>query len=203
MAGKKKAGEEQIEPLLVHRLDRDTSGVILVAKNRRTLRMLHETMRSGGMEKTYIACCHGRPGSAEGVIDAGLSRDYESRDGTKVRVDKGGQRAISRYKLEDERHGISRVKINIDTGRTHQIRVHMSHISCPLVGDARYGNESLDKKLFDGAAADLKRLYLHAFRLRFYHPDAGREVIIEAPLPAQFGALWSSLQGSSIQTMRK
>jgi RluA family pseudouridine synthase len=186
-------GEDAPGPYLVHRLDRDTSGIILIAKNRRTVSMLHEAIRTNKMEKTYIALCHGRPATPAGVIDVALSRNFEARDGTKVQIAEDGQRALSRYWLKDTRRGISRLEVIIDTGRTHQIRVHTAHISCPVIGDVRYGDKALDEKLFAGCEAGLRRLYLHAWRIRFYYPAAGKEITLEAALPGQFDGLWNVL----------
>jgi RluA family pseudouridine synthase len=190
------AREKNPRPFLVHRLDRDTSGVILLAKNPATVRFLNETIRNNKMEKTYVALCHGRAKVAQGVIDAALTRDCRARDGTKVKIDRDGQRAVSRYFLEEYRHGLSRFKIQIETGRTHQIRVHMAHISCPVAGDVRYGTEALDTAMFANRPPALKRLYLHAWKISFYYPALKREVSFEAPVPEQFGSLWESLQAA-------
>jgi len=190
-------GGERAEPLLVHRLDRDTSGVLLIAKNRRTLRMLHGSLREGAIKKDYIALCHGCPVPADGVIEACLVRDFDGRDGTKVRVEAGGQRAVSVYRVIDVRGEMSRVEIALQTGRTHQIRVHMAHIGCPVAGDVRYGDRRRDERLFGGANGRLRRLYLHAHRISFFYPAMKRVVDFVSPAPEQFDALWRTLSPSA------
>ncbi len=189
----REGGRAADRPFLVHRLDRDTSGVILIAKNRKTLGVLHEALRGAAMRKTYVALCHGIPARGAGEVDVNLVRDYDRRDGTTVRVARQGQRSRSRYRVTGRRGGISRVEVELFTGRTHQIRVHMAHLGCPVVGDVRYGDRARDERLFARRDSHLKKLYLHACRIGFYYPALNREVVFEAALPQHFAQLWSSL----------
>ncbi len=175
------------EPLLVHRLDRDTSGLILIARNRRALRELHRAMQAGDMDKRYLLLCHGRPAPPTGVVDAGLVRDYERRDGTKVHVTPGGMRSRTRYRTLRRGKNGSLVEACLDTGRTHQIRVHMKHLGCPVVGDVRYGDQARDRRLFERRAVE-RRLYLHARELRFPHPFSGERITLRSPAPRCFQA---------------
>jgi 23S rRNA pseudouridine955/2504/2580 synthase len=177
------------EPLLVHRLDKDTSGVILIAKGRPAALTLSDALRSGGMRKRYVAVCHGHPPRETGNVVLALEKTFERNDGTKVRVaEVGGQHSRSSYRVLKRGQHTSLVEVELFTGRTHQIRVHMQHLQCPIVGDVRYGDESRDKAL-SARLKTPKRLYLHAHRLSFPHPLTGVTIDLEAPLPAAFGEL--------------
>ncbi len=164
---------------LVHRLDRDTSGCIMVTRHRGFLRRLQRLMQAGGVEKRYWMLCHGNP-DGEQVIEAPLRKD--SRGGERiVRVARDGKQARTRFRLLERLGSFSLVEGILDTGRTHQIRVHAAWAGFPLLGDAKYGPES-------GAAPGLpdRRLYLHARSLRFRHPDSGEQLALEAPLDEVF-----------------
>jgi 23S rRNA pseudouridine955/2504/2580 synthase len=171
------------EIALVHRLDRDTSGVILIAKNKRTLRSLHEAFVNRAVVKEYRAICHERPPRNEGTISVNLSRTHERNGGMKMRVDGDGREARSRYELNEFRNGLSSVTLFLDTGKTHQIRVQMAHVGAPVVGDVRYGDAAADAKLFGGAPP---RLFLHACRVSFRHPHTRKSLTIKAPVPQEF-----------------
>jgi 23S rRNA pseudouridine955/2504/2580 synthase len=171
-----KGGEE---PALVHRLDRDTSGVILIAKNKKCLRKLHEIFRSRDVSKQYIALCHNRPPEYEGEIVLGMS-------GTKMKVSEHGQISRSRYRIVEYNNLLSKLEVILETGKTHQIRVHLAHIGAPIVGDQRYGNPQLDKKILQ---KKVHRLYLHAHRIVFTHPTKGRKLTLEAAQPNEFKEL--------------
>jgi RluA family pseudouridine synthase len=186
-------GGTPCEPFLVHRLDRDTSGVILIAKNRATARTLHESFRTRSLKKRYLAFCHGRPKAPKGVVDVGLARSYLRRDGTKMFVSEHGQRSESRYRVTGTRGGITRLEIELCTGRTHQIRVHMAHLACPIAGDVRYGDKQRNERLFGRHDARLRRLYLHAQRISFFYPELKRNIAVEAQEPVEFCQLWKSL----------
>jgi RluA family pseudouridine synthase len=181
------------EALLVHRLDRDTSGVILLAKNKITLRTLNEELRDGEMAKEYLCICHGRLPMRSGTVDVPLVKNYEGDDGTKMRVGHGGVRSISHYRVIKERGTVSYVAVELVTGRTHQIRVHMEHLKCPIIGDVRYGDATKDKEFFKSHATAPKRLYLHARRISLNYPGTNKPVSFEAPEPKEFLALWESL----------
>ena len=180
-SGKKKF----TEPVLVHRLDRDTSGVILIAKNKRTLRYLHNNLRSREFEKRYVALCHGIPSVKKGSIELSLIRTHERNRGMKVKVGESGLSSHSSFRLVGSYNSASRIEVNLHTGRTHQIRVHMAHIACPVIGDVRYGDREKDHLLFEKNGS-LCRLYLHAEQLSFPHPGLERVVSFNAPVPADF-----------------
>jgi len=166
-------------PGIVHRLDKDTSGVIVVARTEHAQRALSAAFAKREVAKTYLACVHGRPDDAAGTIDAPIGRARLARTKMAVR-EENGRDAFTAWKVERKlpRHCLLRCKPR--TGRTHQIRVHLTHIGHPIVGDPLYGRR-------DAPGEDLApRLLLHAFRLRFRHPDTGEEVSFEAPLPQDF-----------------
>jgi 23S rRNA pseudouridine955/2504/2580 synthase len=175
------------EPALVHRLDRDTSGIILIAKTKQALRKIHDIFRSRDLVKHYIALCHNCPPKYEGEIVLGLSRSSEQKNGMKMVVDNDdGDYSKSRYKVNEFHDNISRVEVFLETGKTHQIRVHMSHVGAPIIGDERYGDSEKDQKFL---SKHKKRLYLHAFRLSFIHPGKGKKITLEAPVPPEFREL--------------
>lgn len=176
------------EATLVHRLDRDTSGVILLAKNKRILRTLNTQLREHEMEKVYIALCHGMFKEKKGTVDLELERVSSENQGMKMRVKKGGVKSLSKYKVASFKNGISKVEIQIFTGKTHQIRVHLNHLGHPIVGDVRYGNSSKDDQKLKNKN---RRLYLHADTLTFFHPEYRRNVTFNAPLPSEFKELQS------------
>jgi RluA family pseudouridine synthase len=181
--------DSSLEPFLVHRLDKDTSGVILIAKGRPAALTLSDALRSGGLRKRYVAACHGHPPKETGSVELALEKTFERNDGTKVRVaEAGGQHSRSSYRVLGHGRHTSLVQVELFTGRTHQIRVHMQHLQCPIIGDVRYGDEARDRALFARLKAP-KRLYLHAHRLCFPHPLTGVSIDLEAPLPAAFGEL--------------
>ena len=185
---RKEDGGHSDEPQLVHRIDKDTSGVIMLAKNRHALRRVHESFRGRDVTKSYLAICHGFPDPAEGVIELNLSRTHERNDGTKMEVTDEGEFSRTRYKVIDKCRDVARLMVEIDTGRTHQIRVHMAHIRCPIVGDVRYGDPVQDARIF-GIAGVVHRLYLHARMITFPDPRTGVPRTVRAPEPAEFGFL--------------
>ncbi len=182
-----RGGERSGQPYLVHRIDRDTSGLILLAKDRASLRTLHESLRAGQFEKNYLAVCHGGPPRDSGQVATTLERTYERNDGTSVRVGSNGQQARSRYRVLRRTDGLSLLAVGLETGRTHQIRVQMAHLGCPVVGDVRYGDRVRDSEVLRGDAE--RRLYLHAARLGFPHPATSERIALEAPVPECFAAL--------------
>lgn len=184
--GQLKNGEE---PALVHRLDRDTSGIILIAKNKNILRKIHDIFRSRDLVKHYVAISHNRPPEYEGEIVLGLSRSDEKKSGMKMLVEDDGEYSKSTYRIVEYNNKLSKLDVFLETGKTHQIRVHLAHVGAPIVGDERYGNPELDKLLPDTFK---KRLYLHAYRLSFVHPVKGKKITLEAPVPAEFKTLFNS-----------
>jgi RluA family pseudouridine synthase len=185
---KNHAGSGEPEPpVLMHRLDRDTSGVILIAKNTGVVRLLHDDMRAGKFAKRYVAVCHNRPPEFEGTVTLGMKRGGGGRAGMKMGVarDGGGAESSTSYKILEYQNNMSRLEILLHTGKTHQIRVHMAHLKSPVLGDERYGDANADKAFF--AASPLpRRLYLHAHKLSFPHPKTRKQVTITAPVPKEF-----------------
>ena len=174
-------------PVLMHRLDRDTSGVIMLAKNKGVVRALHADMRAGRFTKQYVAVCHNRPPEFEGTITLGMARNDSKRAGMKMRVADGGPESITTYRISEYQNDMSRLEILIHTGKTHQIRVHMSHLKAPILGDERYGDERRDEKFFTKTGRP-RRLYLHAHKLTFPHPKTGKTTTITAPTPKEFAS---------------
>ena len=166
-------------PGIVHRLDKDTSGVLVVAKTEPAHRALSRAFAAREVEKEYVAVVHGVPAADRGVIDAPLGRSSAGRTRMAVR-ESGGRAAQTRWEVAERlpRHAVLRCFPK--TGRTHQIRVHLREIHHPIVGDPLYGWKSAPG---DDAAP---RLCLHARRISFAHPLTGERVAFEAPLPADF-----------------
>jgi len=167
-------------PLLVHRLDRDTSGVIVVAKRRAVAASLGKLFATRNVKKTYWALLKGVPNPAQGRIDVALIK-ARSEDGDRMRASKVGeeedeQKAVTQYAVLDKAGGISWVSLKPLTGRQHQLRAHMNHIGTPILGDNKYGG---DIGVPDGIE---NRLHLHARRLQFPHPREG-VMDVTAPLP--------------------
>lgn len=164
---------------LVHRLDRDTSGVLMVAKKRSALRSLHEQLRLKGMQKDYLALVRGEWQSHCKVVQAPLLKNILQSGERIVRVHSEGKPSETRFKVEERFDYATLVKASPITGRTHQIRVHTLHAGHPIAFDDRYGDREFDRQL---APTGLKRLFLHAAMLRFEHPASGETVRIEAPM---------------------
>lgn len=177
------------EPALVHRLDKDTSGIILIAKRKQILRKVHDIFRSRNIVKQYIAICHNRPPEYEGDIVLNLSRSHEQNNGMKMMVKDSGQYSKSTYKIIEYNNDLSKLEVFLETGKTHQIRVHLAHVGAPIVGDDRYGNSAFDSKYLHHHK---KRLYLHACHLSFVHPVKGKKITLEASVPLEFKNLFTS-----------
>ena len=170
-------------PGIVHRLDQDTSGLIVVAKSQAAMDGLVQAFSSHrNIEKTYLAICHGRPRLDAGRIENLIGRHPVDRKRMAI-VEKNGKVAITNYEVEakgGDGQLTSVVRCRIETGRTHQIRVHMASLGCPVIGDATYGKSALDKRL-DPVPA---RQMLHAWRLKLWHPVLNRPMSFEAAVPA-------------------
>jgi len=164
---------------LVHRLDRDTSGVLLVAKKRSALRSLHEQLRNKGMQKDYLALVRGQWQSHVKVVQAPLLKNILQSGERIVRVNSEGKPSETRFKVEERYAQATLVRCSPVTGRTHQIRVHTLHAGHPIAFDDRYGDREFDKQL---VGTGLDRLFLHAAALKFEHPASGETIRIEAPL---------------------
>ncbi len=176
---------------LVHRLDRDTSGVLLVAKKRSALRALHEQLRGKGMQKEYLALVRGSWPSSLKVVQVPLLKNTLQGGERMVRVSAEGKPSETRFKPEARYAGATLVKASPVTGRTHQIRVHARHAGHPIAFDDRYGDRVFDKQL---EGSGLSRLFLHAAALTFIHPVSGETLRVEAPMDAMLKACLSQLR---------
>jgi 23S rRNA pseudouridine1911/1915/1917 synthase len=167
-------GGEGIRPGIVHRLDRDTSGLLVVARDDRTLARLQSALRRRKIHRSYVALVRGRPPSRRGTIEAPIGRDR--RDPTRVSLDSDVARpAVTHFAIAEALSGRTLLDVELETGRTHQIRVHLAAVGHPVVGDPVYGH---------GRELGLDRQFLHAARLRFTHPWSEQEVDVRSPLPA-------------------
>ncbi|MEQ5390877.1 23S rRNA pseudouridine(955/2504/2580) synthase RluC [Proteus sp. fly-1013] len=167
---------------LVHRLDRDTSGVLLIAKKRSALRALHEQLRLKQMQKDYLALVRGQWQSHTKVVQAPLLKNILQSGERVVKVSNEGKPSETRFKVEERFEFATLVKASPVTGRTHQIRVHTLHAGHPIAFDDRYGDRDFDAQL---VGTKLKRLFLHASSLTFTHPSTGEQMRIEAPMDNQ------------------
>jgi len=173
--------------MLVHRLDRETSGVTVFARTRAAAAALAEAFRTGGPEKTYLALCARAPDPPAGRIDLPLGKD-PGRPGLR-KVDAGGDAAATGYRTLRCGPRAALVEARPETGRTHQIRVHLAHLGAPLLGDARYGGP---RRVGEEA---VPRVMLHALRLELDHPVTGARLVLEAPVPADLAELEARLLG--------
>lgn len=174
---------------LVHRLDRDTSGCIMVARHRAFLRRLQRLMQAGGMEKRYWLLCQGFKGS-ERRIEAPLLKMMQGNERV-VRVSREGKASITDFRLLERLGDVALVEATLGTGRTHQIRVHSQFGGFPLLGDDKYGSERGDQRL---RAVGTRRLCLHARSLAFEHPETGKKVKVTAPLDEDFETILAALR---------
>ncbi len=170
-------GDDEERPGIVHRLDRDTSGLLVVARTDEAFERLQQLVRERALERRYKAVVRGRPRSWTGRIEAPIGRDR--RDPTRHSLDTDTPReAVTHFEVEEllGRHAL--LDVRLETGRTHQIRVHLAAIGLPVVGDPVYGVPD----------EQLKRQFLHAWRLAFPHPVTGEPVEVESPLPPELQA---------------
>lgn len=173
----------EIRPGIVHRLDKDTSGVMVIAKNDEAHRKLTAAWSTDAVRKEYLALVYGTPSPDRGTIDAPIARD--PRDRKRMAVVPGGRRAITEYEVVERLRAVSLVKCTLRTGRTHQIRVHMKSIGHPIVGDPVYSGpqwRGIPDKKVQRALASLTRQALHAVRITFPHPRTGVAVTFESAL---------------------
>ena len=178
---------------LVHRLDRDTSGILLVAKKRSALKHLQEQFRERETGKTYLALVKGDWPDKLKVIDQPLHKFLLSDGERRVRVttpeDPDGMRSITLVKVAQRLQGATLLEVTIKTGRTHQIRVHLASQGHPIAGDDKYGDFEWNRQLLKpGARVGLKRMFLHAWRLQFSHPVTDERVALQAELPPELKA---------------
>ncbi len=166
---------------LVHRLDRETSGVLLVAKKRSALTALHEMMRGRDMDKRYLAGVAGRFRNQKQHVRLALAKRVNAAGDKRVSVSDAGQDAETIFRLVERGADMSLLEAELLTGRTHQIRVHLAHLGHPVLGDDKYGDYELNRGL---RKEGLKRMFLHAAKLSFAHPLTGHSLELVAALPA-------------------
>lgn len=179
-----------VRPGIVHRLDRDTSGLLVVAKTEAALEHIADQFRDRTVFKSYVALVHGRVSADSGQIDQPLARDRSNR--TRMAVVRGGRSSLSLYRVRQRFDRFTLLDVELKTGRTHQIRVHLAWLKHPVVGDEIYGagrdNQILDVKL-RAAVRNLGRHFLHAEKLAFTHPQTGKRVEFSSPLPPELSEL--------------
>lgn len=178
---------------LVHRLDRDTSGILLIAKKRSALRNLHEQLRVKTVQKDYLALVRGQWQSHVKVVQAPLLKNELSSGERIVRVSEQGKPSETRFSIEERYTNATLVKASPVTGRTHQIRVHTQYAGHPIALDDKYGDKDFDKQMSE---LGLNRLFLHAFSIRFEHPKNGETLRFNAPLDHKMKAILQKLRES-------
>ncbi len=170
---------------LVHRLDRDTSGILLLAKSRRSLVGLHEQMREGRVDKRYLTLVKGDWVNDRQHVKAALTKYLTHEGERRVAVDEEGMPSHTIFNLRERLGEFSLLEAELKTGRTHQIRVHLAHLGFPIVGDDKYGDFDFNKRVARGDfGGRLPRLFLHAHATRFAHPVGGAPIDLMAPLPS-------------------
>jgi 23S rRNA pseudouridine1911/1915/1917 synthase len=171
-------GSDPWRPGIVHRLDRDTSGLLVVAKSEAVHRALQDLIRKREMRREYLTLVSGRPGARSGTIDAPIGRDRRDRTAHSTSTD-SPREAVTHFELEEAFPRTTLLRVRLETGRTHQIRVHLAAIGHPVCGDAQYGGGPCGQRL------GLTRQFLHATKLVFKHPITGAPVVCESNLPVE------------------
>ena len=178
---------------LVHRLDRETSGVLLIALKRRALTGLHAAMRAGKIEKRYLTLVAGRWPNPVQHVKLPLHKRVTDDGEKRVTVREEGQTAHTIFRRLQTFADFTLLEAELKTGRTHQIRVHTSHLGFPIAGDDKYGDFELNRRLMKQG---LKRMFLHAAKLAFDHPITGERLVVEAPLPAELASFLDTLNAT-------
>jgi 23S rRNA pseudouridine1911/1915/1917 synthase len=180
---------------LIHRLDKDTSGLLVVARTPETHHALVDMLQRRAIARGYLALCFGRP-TAGATIDEPIGRHRSVR--TRMAVRRDGREAVTHFRIEERFRGLTLLRVQLETGRTHQIRVHLAHIGLPIVGDPVYGGRRRQvagaSEALESTLRRFRRQALHAQRLAFDHPLTGRHHTFEAPLPADFRQLLAALR---------
>jgi 23S rRNA pseudouridine955/2504/2580 synthase len=186
---------------LVHRLDRDTSGCLLIARDRATLSALHALIRNGGLQKSYLALVAGSWQLGAKRIDVPLSTDSREHGERHVRVASGGKASVSLFKPVQFLGSLATLmQVDIPTGRTHQIRVHAAHAGHPLLGDDKYGDRERNAEL---KRLGLRRTFLHAQSVAFDWPGSGVPFHVSAPLPAELAAVLDNITPQKRKTAKR
>ena len=176
---------------LVHRLDRDTSGCLMIAKRRSELRMLHELLRKGEIDKRYLLLAQGNWSQGPYRVNAALEKNLLRGGERLVRVDEEGKTALTHFHFLDSYQGASLMEADLKTGRTHQIRVHAAHAGHPLAGDDKYGDKDFNRQM---RRLGLKRLFLHAHTVAFEDNERHRNIHVSAALSADLRKLIQQLE---------
>ena len=185
LAGRVAGGDDPERPGVVHRLDRDTSGLLLLARSDAVHAALQAALRAREIERTYLALVEGRPGARRGTIDAPLGRDRRMR--TRMSTDTADPReAVTHFEVERNLPGATLLRVRLETGRTHQIRAHLLAIGHPVIGDPEYGRGT--------GLPGLGRQFLHARRLAFEHPVTGAAIDLASPLPDDLATVLQKLE---------
>jgi 23S rRNA pseudouridine1911/1915/1917 synthase len=188
LAGRAAGGEDPARAGIVHRLDRDTSGLLVVAKTEAVHCALQEAIRRRELRREYVALVEGCPPARSGTVDAPIGRDRRAR--TRMSTDTDVPReARTHFELERALPGYALLRVTLETGRTHQIRVHLQAIGHPVAGDPEYGSPG---------ALGLQRQFLHAARLAFAHPVTGAPVDVSSPLPPDLAAVLDRLAAGTV-----
>ena len=178
-------------PGIVHRLDKWTSGLIIVAKNNQSHHSLSKSFEKREVRKTYLALVHGSPRAVAGEIDLNIGRDRRARTRMSVRRE-GGRGALSEYRILEKLKEFALLEVRIRTGRTHQIRVHLTAIGHPVVGDNVYGEKA--NRVFTRKHGDLGRYFLHASAIQFPHPATGTTMEFSSALPAELARFLEAIR---------
>ena len=184
-----KPQERQLE--LVHRLDRDTSGCLVIAKKRSALRSLHELLRSNRVDKRYLLLVSGSWTQDRVEVNQPLKKNTLQGGERVVRISEDGKPAITQFRVIERFKNAMLVEAKLLTGRTHQIRVHAAYLGTPILGDTKYGDTEKNKAM---RQSGLKRLFLHAASLRFRMPDDKQDIFVQAPLDADLEKLLEVLR---------
>lgn len=188
--------QRQLE--LVHRLDRDTSGCLLIAKRRSALRTLHELLRNNRVDKRYLALLAGHWSQDRVEVNAPLRKNTLKSGERIVRVDPSGKPALTRFQIRQRFADSMLAAVKLLTGRTHQIRVHAAYQGSPILGDEKYGDELANRRMRN---LGVKRLFLHAESIGFHWPGEERELVVKAPLDPELEALLKRLKGGERLTV--
>jgi len=188
LAGRARGGPDRWRPGIVHRLDRDTSGLLVVAKSERVHRALQGLIRSREMRRQYLALVAGVPTARTGTIDAPLGRDRHQRTVMSTSSDRP-RAARTHFRLLEALAPVALLELHLETGRTHQVRAHLAAIGHPVCGDRLYGGVAA------GAPLGLGRQFLHSSRLAFRHPATGAAIDIESSLPAELASALDAARG--------